>query len=120
MADNDQIVTDFCSAWSNGDVEAVIGAFADDAFYHNVPMDPLQGIEAIGEFIRAFMGGDGSVVFETHHQVCNGDIVMNERTDHITRDGKTTSLPLMGIFHLEDGKITVWKDYFDMGMFTGG
>lgn len=120
MPDNDQIVTDFCNAWTNGDVEAIIDAFTEDAFYHNVPMDPLVGKEAIAPFIRAFLGGEGSVIFETHHQVCTGDIVMNERTDHITRDGTTTSLPLMGIFHLVDGKVAIWKDYFDMGMFQGG
>ena len=45
---------------------------------------------------------------------------MNERTDHITRDGKTTALPLMGVFEVRDGKIALWKDYFDVGMLAGG
>jgi limonene-1,2-epoxide hydrolase len=117
VADNDQIVTNFCHAWTDGDVDAVIDAFAEDALYHNVPRDPIEGRPAIADFIRSFLSGEGSVVFETHHQVCNGNIVMNERIDHISRDGKTTSLPVMGIFHIVDGKIAVWKDYFDLGMF---
>ena len=32
---------------------------------------------------------------------------------------RTVSLPVMGVFELADGKITAWRDYFDMAQFTG-
>ena len=29
--------------------------------------------------------------------------------------GKEWALPVVGIFEVKNGKIAVWKDYFDMG-----
>lgn len=116
---NAKIVTDFCDAWGNGDVDAIIGAFTDDAVYHNIPMDPIEGKEAIAGFIGGFLGGN-TITFDTHHQVAAGNVVLNERTDHLTLgDAPTVSLPVMGTFVLRDGKIAQWRDYFDMAMFQG-
>ena len=117
--DNDQIVSDFCAAWGRGDKEAILGAFAPDAVYHNIPMDPAEGIDAIAAVIEGFMAMGGGIRFETTNQVTSGDLVMNERVDHIEMPGRTVSLPVMGVFELADGKITAWRDYFDMGQFTG-
>jgi limonene-1,2-epoxide hydrolase len=30
---------------------------------------------------------------------------------------KHVDLPCLGIFELEDGKIRVWRDYFDLGTY---
>ena len=117
--DNGEIVTAFCDAWSRGDVDAVMAAFTDDAVYHNIPMAPIHGREAIAGFIRPFLAS-GSIVFETLHQAVNGDIVMNERVDTVTQTGKdTVALPVMSVFELRDGKIAGWRDYFDLKMFRG-
>ena len=57
--------------------------------------------------------GSGSWDLET------GDgVVMNERTDVLRGLGKETSLPVMGVFEVVDGKIAAWRDYFDMGAIT--
>jgi limonene-1,2-epoxide hydrolase len=116
---NDQIVTAFCASWTAGNVDAIIEAFTDNAVYHNIPMAPLVGKEAIGQFIRSFLTADASIAFETRHQLSHGNVVMNERVDIVTTHGKTVRLPVMGVFELADGKITAWRDYFDMGMFSG-
>lgn len=118
--DNDQIITDFCAAWGAGDVDAIVGAFADDAVYHNIPMAPIEGKEAIGAVIAGFLGGGNAIIFETLRQVTNGDLVMNERIDHLSLgDAPTIALPVMGTFELADGRITAWRDYFDLATFTG-
>ena len=31
---------------------------------------------------------------------------------------RTIALPVAGFFEVHDGKITAWRDYFDMGQFT--
>lgn len=44
---------------------------------------------------------------------------MNERTDVMRRqDGGEIELPVMGVFEVRDGRISAWRDYFDMGMVT--
>jgi limonene-1,2-epoxide hydrolase len=118
MSDNDAIIRDFCDAWGRGDIEAITAAFADDAVYHNIPMAPIEGAEAIGAVIAGFLGS-ADMEFITHHQVTSGDVVMNERTDTFTTNGETKSIRVMGVFELRDGKIAAWRDYFDMAEFTG-
>jgi len=109
-----EIVTEFCNAWTRSDVEGILGAFADDAVYHNIPMDPLVGKEAISAYIRSFFDSGGKVTFITTHQAVNGNVVLNERVDIIVKNGETKNLKLMGTFEIENGKIKVWRDYFDL------
>ena len=117
--DNGAIITEFCDAWTRGDVDAIVAAFTDDAVYHNIPMQPITGREQIEGFIRPFLS-TGSITFETLHQVTNGDLVMNERVDTVVQGDRTIALPVMGVFELRDGKIAAWRDYFDLQTFTGG
>ena len=121
MSDADAVVSEFCAAWAKGDADELVSYFADDAVYHNVPMDPLEGKAAIKEFLDGFFGGFGAVVFETHLQVASGNVVMNERTDTIQLPDGPLDLPVCGVFEIDDdGKITRWSDYFDAAKLTGG
>jgi limonene-1,2-epoxide hydrolase len=43
---------------------------------------------------------------------------MNERTDRVGKDGKWMDLPVAGVFEVHDGRITLWRDYFDMNTFN--
>lgn len=116
--DNDRLISEFCDAWTNSDLDVIVESLADDAVYHNIPFKPITGKEAIVATIQSFIEGS-DITFETLHQVANGNVVMNERIDTITTDGKTTALPVMGVFEVNDGKITAWRDYFDRKMMTG-
>jgi limonene-1,2-epoxide hydrolase len=89
--------------------------FTDDAIYHNIPMDPAVGKEQIREFIEMFTAAPQSIEFAVHHQAedPNG-VVMNERTDSFRIGDTTIQLRVMGIFELSDGKISAWRDYFDL------
>ena len=119
--DPDRIVRDFCAAWERGDVEAIVEAFTDDAVYHNIPMAPCKGKEAIRAFIGGLLGDDASAVhFEILHQIADGNLVMNERIDTIVLKSGKVDLPVCGVFELTaNGKIAAWRDYFDMKQFTG-
>lgn len=117
---NDTIVRDFCAAWGRGDLEAIIGVFSKDAVYHNIPMQPCEGIDEIRAMISGFLHENPKgVEFQILHQLSDGNLVMNERIDHLTLEGKTIAARVCGIFELSnDGKICAWRDYFDMGDFT--
>ena len=61
------------------------------------------------------------IEFIVHHQVDNGQgIIMNERTDRFFINDAWLELQIMGIFELANGKITHWRDYFDMAKLNGG
>ena len=114
---NTDIVMAFIQAWNDMDWDAVENAFAEDVFYHNIPMEPIEGRAAAGAFARGMQ--PQSVNWEVLNIAENGNVVLTERVDNfVMADGKELSLPVMGTMVIEDGKIKVWRDYFDLGTFT--
>jgi limonene-1,2-epoxide hydrolase len=82
---------------------------AEDADYHNVPLEIVRGRAAIMSTFSEFMRMGGHVDVDIIHMVADGPIVMTERVDHFTNDdGSTISVPLMGIIEVHDGFITAW------------
>jgi limonene-1,2-epoxide hydrolase len=52
-----------------------------------------------------------------HHQAESPrGAVLNERTDRFKLDERWIELPVMGVFELRGGKISAWRDYFDLQM----
>jgi limonene-1,2-epoxide hydrolase len=113
-----EVVTDFCDTVNKGDLDALVAFFSDDAVYHNIPLDPIVGRDAIRETLAGFLATLGSMSFETLHALADGPIVATERVDSFVTDDRTIALPVAGFFEVHDGKITAWRDYFDMGQFT--
>jgi limonene-1,2-epoxide hydrolase len=115
----DELVTEFCKLWSSPDPDELAGFFTEDAVYHNIPMEPVQGRAAINQFIAGFVAAVDGIDFNVHRQVSDGALVMNERTDVMRRkDGGEVALPVMGVFEVHDGRIAAWRDYFDMAAIT--
>src|SRR5690242_39964 len=124
-----ELVRRFCAAWGNNMATAQLAAFfTDDAVYHNIPMAPVIGREAIAKNIGSFIrpgkaAGPGivpveSIDFRIINIAANGPVVMTERVDVFKLPGKSFELPVMGTFEVKDGKISAWRDYFDMNQFT--
>jgi limonene-1,2-epoxide hydrolase len=118
MPSAEQVVRDFCAAVSKRDPEVLRPFFSDDVVYHNIPMDPAEGLEATMGVLNMFLGMGEALEFEIHHLASEGSTVLTERTDRFTLGGKDASLSVMGAFHVVDGKITAWRDYFDMAQAT--
>jgi len=115
---NETIVREFIAAWSNLDVEELIGYFAKDGTYHNMPMAPVTGQDNLHGFIKAFLASWEKTDWEITNLLVNGDLVMVERVDRTSVGGRYVELPCLGVFEMENGKIKVWRDYFDMATFT--
>jgi len=113
-----EVVARFISAWPEGNSANLASFFSDDAVYHNIPMEPIVGREAIEATFAAFMGMAERIEFETLHTAVDGSIVMTERIDRFISTAKTIVLPVMGTFEVVDGKIRAWRDYFDLAQFT--
>jgi limonene-1,2-epoxide hydrolase len=118
MPSAEQVVREFCAAASTRDPEVLRAFFADDIVYHNIPMQAAEGIDATMVVINMFVGMCEALEFEVHHLASDGSTVLTERTDTFTINGKASPLPVMGAFHVADGKITAWRDYFDMAQVT--
>jgi limonene-1,2-epoxide hydrolase len=117
------LVRRFCAAWTNNVGTAELAAFfANTAVYHNIPMAPIVGREAIANniasFIRPGAPGIESIEFRVINIAANGPVVMTERVDVFKLPNKTFEMQVMGIFEISDGKISAWRDYFDLDQFT--
>jgi uncharacterized protein (TIGR02246 family) len=117
-ADADEaVVRRFLAAWSRLDPRELAGYFSEDGTYHNVPMPPVRGRANIEETIRAFTASWTATDWEVRHVLAAKGIVMAERIDRTRAGDKRVELPIVGVFELEDGKIKVWRDYFDLGTY---
>jgi limonene-1,2-epoxide hydrolase len=117
MSDAVELVRKFCAQWESGDVESLIDYFADDAVYHNIPVDPVVGRDAIRATIQMFTTGVQRVEFRLRNIAGDGDVVLTERVDIFVLPTTTIELPVMGTFEVRDGKIAAWRDYFDLNQY---
>lgn len=113
-----ELVTAFCAEWAEADPDAIAEYFTEDAVYHNIPMDPVVGRDAIRTFVAGFVAAFGNIDFKVQRQVVDGDVVMNERVDVFTLDGAEVELPVVGVFEVRGTRIAAWRDYFDMAPIT--
>ena len=118
-----ELVRRFCAAWAANMGAAELAAFfTDDAVYHNMPMAPVTGRMAIANniasFIRPGAPGIEAIEFRVINIAANGPVVMTERVDHFKLPNKSFELPVMGTFEVRGGKISAWRDYFDLNQFT--
>ncbi len=115
----EKIVTDFCNAWPRKNIDELLAFFTDDAVYHNIPLEPAKGKEAIKAVINMFLPMAKSLHFKVLKSASAGNVVFNERVDIFDLgNGKTISLPVAGVFEVTGSKISAWRDYFDMAMYT--
>jgi limonene-1,2-epoxide hydrolase len=112
-AANDRLVRDFIAAWERRESDFIIGCFAEDAVYHSMPLTPIEGKAAIADWVRSFERKKPGRL-DVHHQIATEHVVMNERTDRIELNGHSVTLPITGVFEINDGKIRAWREYFDM------
>jgi len=105
------------AAFDRRDIEGIVGCFAADAVYHNIPMEPVRGKDAIKASLAPFVGMASEVKFEVLRSVTQGNVVMNERIDRFNIGGKWLSIAVMGVFEVGNDGITAWRDYFDLAQF---
>ena len=116
------LVRRFCATWPTldlqGDLKPLLDFFTDDAVYHNIPVAPVVGKDGIRATINMFATGVDRIEFRVDNIAGDGDVVMTERVDIFSlSDGRAIELPVMGTFEVSGGRISAWRDYFDLNQF---
>ncbi len=125
---NDQesqaIVERFLRELEAGHNDAALALLADDVVYENVPFPPARGKVATEKMLRQFLKLFDTFQVTMHAIAARDGVVLTERTDVLS--GKVFHLDIWvcGTFEVRDGKITVWRDRFDLvqtttKLFTG-
>jgi limonene-1,2-epoxide hydrolase len=111
--DNARIVEDFLKALEHQNFETFDALLADDVVYQNVGLPTVRGRERVVKMMR---GMEGRMGFEVkfHRNVAEGSTVLNERTDAVIIGPVRLQFWICGVFEVHDGRITLWRDYFDL------
>ncbi|WP_395108868.1 limonene-1,2-epoxide hydrolase family protein [Actinomadura sp. SCN-SB] len=108
-----EIVTAFLSALEDLDVDRAL-TYADPRIvYQNVPLPPARGIKAFERQMRAMARYGTGFEARVHRIAQNGSTVLTERTDALAINSWRAEFWVCGTFEVHDGKITLWRDYFD-------
>ncbi len=113
-----ETVNAFIAAIERRDVEAAIALVTDDVSYENMPMQPIVGPDAMAATLEMFLAPASEVEWPVLRQFEVGNVVVNERLDRFRIGDGWLELPIAGVFEVVDGRISLWRDYFDMATYS--
>ena len=109
-----EIIDTFLGAFAEGNFDGVMECCTDDVVWDNVPMKPIVGKPAVLAFLEKFARGMSNPRYERKNVLEREGLVMVEGVENYSKNGKTVRVPYMAAFEIRDGKISQWRDYFDL------
>ncbi len=108
------VVEDFLAAFQALDIERALALMADDVVYQNVPFPADRGKAAVTRTLERF--GRFMTGFEVRmkHIAARDGVVLTERVDVLKGPLLYLDIWVCGTFQVRDGKIVLWRDYFDL------
>lgn len=110
-----ELVEAFMEAFAAMDFDRALAFMAPDAEYTNIPMSTVRGHGGTREVLEPFFAPIHENEFVILRKAAAGSVVFLERLDRHRLDHGWRELPVNSVFEVQDGKITVWRDYFDLG-----
>jgi limonene-1,2-epoxide hydrolase len=110
-----ELVTALVRACEARDLDRVCSLVTDDIEYDNVPMGKVYGPDGVRKVLSAGVTQEATdIEWRVLEQIEQGDIVMNERVDCFLVNDTWIEIPIAALFKVRDGKICLWRDYFDL------
>ena len=115
--DNAHTVEVLLAALQDQDIDAAGAVLDEHLVYQNVGFPTIRGR---ARAMKLFRGMEGRAGFEvkTHRIAVNGSTVLTERTDALVFGRVRLQFWVCGVFEVTNGRITLWRDYFDMFDFS--
>lgn len=120
MNSPEEIVTRFLHAMEQQDHDTVAELLAPDLRYTNVSLPTMKGGGRVAKLIRKTLREGRAFEVQLHSIASTGNTVLTERTDVLKIGPVHIGFWVCGTFEVENGRITVWRDYFDWLDFTRG
>lgn len=108
-----ETVKRFLSIMMEKDYDKGLALVAPDVEYDNVPIGKVAGPEGIRAVLEPFFGPTITNEYKVIRELTDGATVILERLDRHLLESGWVELPVTGIFEVRDGKIALWRDYFD-------
>jgi limonene-1,2-epoxide hydrolase len=110
--ENTRTVEGFLHALQDSDLEAAEAALDENLVYENVGLPTIHGRARAIKLFRQMEGRAGFEV-KIHRIAADGAAVLTERTDALIFGPLRLQFWVCGVFEVRDGRITLWRDYFD-------
>ena len=118
---NTEIVQKGYECFGSGDVPGLLELLADDVRWsvpeiENAPFaGSRSGRNAVGEFFTQLVEAEDMTRFEPLEFIAEGDkvVVLGESEATVRSTGKSYQTDWVHVFHVHDGKITEFQEFFD-------
>lgn len=110
----------FIAAIERKDLEAALQHVSADCEYVNLPMGAVRGPGGVRATLEPFFAPIIENEFKILRMAAEGPIVFVERLDRHRLARGWFELPVTGVFEVQDGQITVWREYFDLATLQNG
>ena len=118
----DETVLALWQALSGRDWEGVKSFLSTDCVYVDMPVGPTLAARGPDDIVKRLkVGLEPLADYENHDGVLvsNGSDVMYEHSETWRwTSGETAVLQFVSVHRIDDGKVSLWKDYWDMGSMT--
>jgi limonene-1,2-epoxide hydrolase len=118
-ADAEAVVLGMWNALSDRDWEAMKPFLAEDCIYVDMPVGPAAAARGPEDIVKRLKCGLQPLAGYENHDgllVSNGSDVMYEHSETWKwTSGESALLQFVTVHKVIDGRITVWKDYWDFG-----
>ena len=118
----DDTVLGLWKALSARDWEAVKTFLSDDCIYADMPVGPALAARGPEDIVKRLKVGLEPLASYVNHDgllVSNGSDAMYEHSETWGWDtGETALLRFVTVHRVIDVKVTIWKDYWDLGWMT--
>lgn len=116
----DSFIRSFTALLAAKNIDAASAMISNDCEYDNVPIGKAFGPQGLRDTLTGFFAMCDSLDWEIIRQSTTGDmscaVVLNERIDRFVIKGTTYELQVAGVYEIHDGRITLWRDYFDQAV----
>lgn len=114
LMEAEEVVHRFLDRLSAGDTRGALDLVDDHIVYTNVGFPTARGRRqtafVLTQLDRPFMGFGVKVV----NSATDGAVVLTERVDELRIGKLRAQFWVCGRFEVRSGRITVWRDYFDV------
>jgi limonene-1,2-epoxide hydrolase len=112
------VVESFLGALEAKEFDRAVSLLADDVVYQNVPFPADRGKPAVVRTLKLFEKVVTKFEVRMKNIAAQGGTVLTERVDVLSGTLLYLDIKVCGTFEVRDGKIVLWRDYFDLAETT--
>ncbi len=106
-------VMEMVDAWNKLDLDRIVNDFTEDGVLHSVMIEPIKGREAIKKQLAPLIAGSTRIELKIKNTAQIGKTVFIDRVDDFDFKGRHGAVPVVGVLEIENGKVKVWREYYD-------